>query len=153
MSGINEFLAQMDKTGEKGIFIIGATNKPELLDPAVLRAGRLEKKYYIGVPDKLAREAIFRLYLEKRPYDFGLDYGLLAELTRNYVSADLELIVNNASRAALKAHSKITMEVLRTEIAKVKQSISDDELKKYMRIKAIMNGEKNKAERPRIGFN
>ena len=67
MSGINEFLAQMDRTGEKGIFIIGATNKPDILDPAVLRAGRLEKKYYLGVPDKSAREALFKLYLAKRP--------------------------------------------------------------------------------------
>ena len=65
MSGINEFLAQMDRTGEKGIFIIGATNKPDLLDPAVLRAGRLEKKYYMGVPDKPSREALFKLYLNK----------------------------------------------------------------------------------------
>ena len=152
MSGINEFLAQMDRTGEKGIFIIGATNKPDVLDSAVLRAGRLEKKYYIGVPDKSAREALFKLYLEKRPYDFGIDYGLLADLTHNYVSADIQLIVNDASRAALKAHSKITMELLQNAISKVKQSISDNELKKYERIRAIMNGEKITSDRPRIGF-
>lgn len=152
MSGINEFLAQMDRTGEKGIFIIGATNKPDVLDSAVLRAGRLEKKYYIGVPDKAAREALFKLYLEKRPYDFGIDYGLLADLTHNYVSADIQLIVNDASRAALKAHSKITMELLQNAISKVKQSISDNELKKYDRIRAIMNGEKITSDRPRIGF-
>ena len=152
MSGINEFLAQMDRTGEKGIFIIGATNKPDVLDPAVLRAGRLEKKYYLGVPDKAAREALFKLYLEKRPYDFGLDYGLLADMTHNYVSADIQLIVNDASRAALKAHSKITMELLQNAISKVKQSISDNELKKYERIRAIMNGEKITSDRPRIGF-
>ena len=45
-----------------------------MIDPAILRAGRLEKKYYIGVPDMEARMALFKLYLEKRPYDFGLDY-------------------------------------------------------------------------------
>lgn len=153
MSGINEFLAQMDRTGEKGIFIIGATNKPDVLDPAVLRAGRLEKKYYIGVPDKSAREALFRLYLENRPYDFGIDYGKLADMTKNYVSADIQLIVNDASRAALKAHSKITMELLIDAIKKVKQSISDNDLKKYERIKAIMNGENpTTSNRPKIGF-
>lgn len=153
MSGINEFLAQMDRTGEKGIFIIGATNKPDILDPAVLRAGRLEKKYYLGVPDKSAREALFKLYLAKRPYDFGIDYGKLADLTENYVSADIQLIVNDASRAALKLRSKITMELLIQTIGTVKQSISNEELIRYDNIRAIMNGEKpQKSSRPTIGF-
>lgn len=152
MSGINEFLAQMDRTGEKGIFIIGATNKPDILDPAVLRAGRLEKKYYLGVPDKSAREALFKLYLANRPYDFGIDYERLAELTKNYVSADIQLIVNDASRTALKAHSKITMDLLMSAISRTKQSLSDGELQKYERIKAIMDGQKITSERPKIGF-
>lgn len=152
MSGINEFLAQMDRTGEKGIFIIGATNKPDILDPAVLRAGRLEKKYYLGVPDKSAREALFKLYLANRPYDFGIDYERLAELTKNYVSADIQLIVNDASRTALKAHSKITMELLMSAISRTKQSLSDSELQKYERIRAIMDGKKVTSERPKIGF-
>lgn len=152
MSGINEFLAQMDRTGEKGIFIIGATNKPDILDPAVLRAGRLEKKYYLGVPDKPAREALFKLYLKDRPYDFGIDYGKLAELTKNYVSADIQLIVNDASRSALKVHSKITMDLLTSFINKTKQSLSDSELQKYERIRAIMDGKKITSERPKIGF-
>lgn len=152
MSGINEFLAQMDRTGERGIFIIGATNKPDILDPAVLRAGRLEKKYYLGVPDKAAREALFKLYLKERPYDFGIDYEKLAELTKNYVSADIQLIVNDASRSALKARSKITMQLLESAISQVKQSISDNDLMKYERLKNIMNGEKIASERPKIGF-
>lgn len=153
MSGINEFLAQMDRTGEKGVFVIGATNKPEVLDPAVLRAGRLEKKYYIGVPDKTAREALFKLYLEKRPYDFGIDYVKLADMTKNYVSADIQLIVNDASRKALKHHSKITMNLLVDTISKTKQSLSDSELMKYEKIRANMNGEVVTSNRPRIGFN
>lgn len=153
MSGINEFLAQMDRTGEKGVFIIGATNKPDILDPAVLRAGRLEKKYYVGLPDKAAREALFRLYLKNRPYDFGLDYSLLADLTKNYVSADIQLIINDASRAALKAHSKITMTFLKATIRSVKPSLSDAELQRYEKIRALMSGERPANSRPRIGFN
>ncbi len=152
MSGINEFLAQMDRTGEKGIFIIGATNKPDVLDPAVLRAGRLEKKYFLGAPDFKARVALFRLYLEKRPYDFGIDYEELAFLTKNYVSADIQLIVNDASRAALKARSKITMNLLKVAIGNVKQSLSDSELRKYESIRAHMNRESSISKPPRIGF-
>lgn len=153
MSGINEFLAKMDRTGEKGVFIIGATNKPDVLDPAVLRAGRLEKKYYLGVPDKAAREALFRLYLESRPYDFGLDYSRLADITENYISADIQLIVNDASRTALKMRSKITMDILIQTIGNIKQSLSDDVLAKYDRIRAIMSGgTPTQQSRPKIGF-
>lgn len=153
MSGINEFLAQMDRTGEKGIFIIGATNRPDILDAAVLRAGRLEKKYYIGLPDKAAREALFRLYLKERPWDFGIDYAKLAGMTRNYLSADIKRIVNDAALDAVKANSNITMDILCAAIGRVKQSLSDQKLQEYERIKALMDGEApNKNARPKIGF-
>lgn len=154
-SAVNEMLAQMDRTGEKGIFIIGATNYPNMIDPAILRAGRLDKKYYVGVPDTEARMALFKLYLEQRPYDFGLDYQLLAELTKNYVSADIQLIVNDASRNALRQRSKITMDLLKSAINNVKPSLSANELSKYERIRAMMNGmaEKKSNGKPRIGFN
>lgn len=154
-SAVNEMLAQMDRTGEKGIFIIGATNYPNMIDPAILRAGRLDKKYYIGVPDIEARMALFRLYLNKRPYDFGLDYHQLADMTQGYVSADIQLIVNDASRNALRQHSKITMELLKVAITNTAPSLSNNELRKYERIRAMMNGEgmKKSDDRPRIGFN
>ncbi|MBX9140732.1 AAA family ATPase [Bacteroides stercoris] len=154
-SAVNEMLAQMDRTGEKGIFIIGATNYPNMIDPAILRAGRLDKKYYIGVPNIEARIALFRLYLKKRPYDFGLDYHQLADMTQGYVSADIQLIVNDASRNALRQHSKITMELLKVAITNTAPSLSNNELRKYERIRAMMNGEEMKKsdDRPRIGFN
>lgn len=154
-SAVNEMLAQMDRTGEKGIFIVGATNYPNMIDPAILRAGRLDKKYYIGVPDVQARMALFKLYLEKRPYDFGLDYHQLADMTQGYVSADIQLIVNDASRNALRQHSKITMELLKVAITNTAPSLSNNELRKYKRIRAMMNGEEMKKsdDKPRIGFN
>ena len=153
LSAVNEMLAQMDRTGEKGIFIIGATNYPNMIDPAILRAGRLDKKYYIAPPDKKARELMLKMYLEKRPYDFGINYEHLADLTQNYVSADLKLIVDDASRKALVSKSKITQRILEEVIASTKPSLSDKELQKYERIKAEMNGEKIETnKRPKIGF-
>ena len=150
-SAVNEMLAQMDRTGERGIFIIGATNYPDMIDPAILRAGRLDKKYYIGTPDFEARKLMFELYLKSRPYDFGLDYDKLAQLTNNYVSADIELIVNDASRIALRNKSKITMAILEDVISRTKPSLTANELKKYLNIKAKMDGEVN-SSRPRIGY-
>ncbi|MCD8290127.1 MAG: AAA family ATPase, partial [Prevotella sp.] len=154
-SAVNEMLAQMDRTGERRIFIIGATNYPHTIDPAILRAGRLEKKYYIGAPDMNARIALFKLYLEKRPYDFGLDYDKLASLTENYVSSDIQLIINDAARNALELHSKITMELLISSINKTRPSLDAKELKRYEDIRIKMEGDvskKSNNERPHIGF-
>lgn len=153
LGAVNEMLAQMDRTGEKGIFIIGATNYPNMIDPAILRAGRLDKKYYLAPPDKRARELILKLYLQKRPYDFGIDYERLAEMTENYVSADLKLIVDDASRKALINKSKITQKILEEVILSTKPSLNRQELQKYEQIKALMNGEEIKTnKRPKIGF-
>lgn len=154
-SAVNEMLAQMDRTGERGIFIIGATNYPHTIDPAILRSGRLDKKYYIGVPDKEARIALFKLYLKNRPYDFGIDYNRLASLTENYVSADIQLIVNDAAREALKLRSKITMVILESIIKTIRPSLSSEELERYKDIKAKMDGElinRMDGKRTRIGF-
>lgn len=151
-SAVNEMLAQMDRTGEKGIFIIGATNYPNMIDSAILRAGRLDKKYYIGPPDFEARKLMFELYLKSRPYDFGLDYEKLAQLTTNYVSADIEMIVNDASRLALRNKSKITMAILENVIAGTKPSLNQSELNKYNQIKATIEGDAQEKPRRRVGF-
>ena len=147
-SAVNEMLAQMDRTGEKGIFIIGATNYPNMIDPAILRAGRLDKKYYIGTPDFEARKLMFELYLKSRPYDFGLDYDKLAQLTEDYVSSDIEMIINDASRIALRQKSKITMAILEDVISKTKPSLTAAELKKYLAIKSKMDGEASSSTPP-----
>ncbi|MDR2970153.1 MAG: AAA family ATPase [Tannerellaceae bacterium] len=153
-SAVNEMLAQMDRTGEKGIFIIGATNYPDMIDPAMLRAGRLEKKFYLPPPDFEARKAMFEMYLKSRPLDFGMDYEELSTLTENYVSADIEFLVKEASVLALKTKSRISMDMLKSVIKNTKPSVPLHELKKYESIKVKMDGEnvKKKNDRPRIGY-
>ena len=153
VSAVNELLANMDRLGEKGIFVIGATNFPHLMDPAILRSGRLDKKFFIGPPDFDARKAMFEMLLKKRPYDFGLDYDKLARLTENYVFSDLKLIINDASRAALITKSKITMAILEKTIMETKSSLSQKDIEKYNIIKAEMDGSNSVAKpRSRIGF-
>jgi transitional endoplasmic reticulum ATPase len=153
-SAVNEMLAQMDRTGEKGIFIIGATNYPDMIDPAMLRAGRLEKKFYLPPPDFEARKSMFEMYLKNRPLDFGIDYDQLSKMTENYVSADIEFLVNEAARLALKAKSRISMKILEEVIKNTKPSIPLQELRKYELIKAKMEGEniERKDYQPKIGF-
>jgi transitional endoplasmic reticulum ATPase len=148
-SAVNEMLAQMDRTGEKGIFVIGATNLPQSIDPAILRSGRIDKKFYVAPPDFEARKAMFEMLIKKRPFDFGLDYDKLAKLTENYVFSDLTLIINDASRNALKAKSKITMAILEEVIKKTKPSLTPQDIEKYNKVKIQLEGG---GSRPRIGF-
>lgn len=154
-SAVNEMLAQMDRTGEKGIFIIGATNYPDMIDPAMLRSGRLEKKFYLPPPDFKLRKALFEMSLNirKKVLDFGIDYDRLSNLTENYVSSDIESIVNEATSIAMADDSRITMNLLENVIKSFKP-FPKDELRKYQTIKAKMDGEniEHKNERPRIGF-
>lgn len=149
-SAVNEMLAQMDRTGEKGIFIIGATNYPDMIDPAMLRAGRLDKKFYLPPPDFDARKEMFEMYLKNRPLDFGMDYDRLSILTANYVSSDIEFLVNEASRFALKEKSRITMAILENVIESTKPSVPLYELQKYEKARAKMNGENT--AKTKIGF-
>mgnify|MGYP003645051886 CR=1 FL=1 len=152
-SAVNEMLAQMDRTGEKGIFIIGATNYPQHIDPAMLRAGRLDKKFYLPPPEIDARKQMFEMYLKKRPLDFGINYEQLARITENFVSSDIELLVNDSARIALKTKKRISMELLEEVIKKAKPSVSFEELQKYhdAHIKMERDGGADPNER-RIGF-
>lgn len=145
-SAVNEMLAQMDRTGEKGVFVIGATNYPNMIDPAMLGSGRLEKKFYVGPPDKEARRALFELNLKDRYTDFGIDYNKLADLTENYVSADMEFIVNEASRVAFNKDVKITMDLLMQTIENIQPSIPLEELKKFEEIRAQIEREANQCQ-------
>ena len=98
----------------------------------------------------------FSCILKKRPYDFGLDYEKLASLTENYVSSDIQLIVNDAARCALKQHCNITMALLEEAIQNTRPSLNAEEIKRYDAIRARMEGEtlkKQDTQRRRIGFN
>jgi len=154
-SAVNEMLAQMDRTGEKGIFIIGATNYPDMIDPAMLRSGRLEKKFYLPPPDFKLRKALFELSLNlrKKVLDFGIDYDRLSVLTENYVSSDIESIVNEVTSIAMAEDSRITMSLLESVVKSFKP-FPKEELLKYQMIRDKMDGEKivPKIEKPRIGF-
>ena len=152
-SAVNEFLAQMNNCGDDGVFVIGATNRPNSIDPAILRAGRLDKIIYLPPPDMEARELMFKLYLEKRPRELGLNYSDLAKATENYVSSDIKFLCDEASRSALKKDTRISKEILLETIKSNRPSISFKELNSYVAIKSKMEGLlENNNGRPRIGF-
>lgn len=153
-SAVNEFLAQMNNCGEDGIFIIGATNRPNAIDPAILRSGRLDKHIYLPPPDFEARKLMLELYLKKRPTEIGINYETLAKATENYVSSDIKFIADESARKALKEKSRITESIILEIIKNKKSSLSKEQLQEYLHIKAKMEGDNNtdSNNRPRIGF-
>lgn len=99
---VSQFLQEFNELeNAKNLIMIAATNRPDHLDPAILRSGRLDKKIYLGPPDEKARKELFRMYIEKagRPSE-KLDYDELAKLSDGYVSADIEAICDEVARDA-----------------------------------------------------
>lgn len=153
-SAVNEFLAQMNNCGDDGVFIIGATNRPNAIDPAVLRSGRLDKHIYLPPPDLEAREKMFRIYLEKRPTELGIRYEEIAEGTKDFVSSDIKMICDEASRSALKSGKKISNEIILEVIKNTHSSLSQQELEKYLTIKRKFDNipDSEKSNTNQIGF-
>ena len=96
---VNEFLTHLNDAGKNGILVVGATNQPELIDKAILRSGRLDKKIYVMPPDFDARKHLFKMYLSGRLIE-NIDYDTLAGQTVNYSCADIEFICNESARIA-----------------------------------------------------
>lgn len=132
---VNEFLAQMTECGKDGVFMIAATNRPEKIDPAIMRTGRMDKVIYLPPPDVAARIEMMKMLLKKRPTTGVFDYDSLADKTANYVSSDITFIINEASRKALKERAKITFEHIIEVINNFPPSISVKEIKRYEEFK------------------
>lgn len=159
---VNEFLTQLDNIGESGVFVVGSTNKPDSIDIAALRAGRIEQLYYVSPPDFEARKGIFKLYLKDRSRDVGLKYNELAEMTEDYVSSDIKLIIDKTSRKAInekkkgnREESKITMNDLKFIIKSQKPTVKKSVLLEYENLRKRIEGDsddEDNNERTKIGF-
>ena len=109
---VNEFLAQMNNCGEKGIFIIGTTNNKDLIDPAVLRTGRLDYHVEIPKPDRIQRVELFRVCLQNRPMESDIDFESLAMSTDGFTASDIAFVVNKAALAAAKGNLLISTDIV-----------------------------------------
>jgi len=129
---INEFLMQFNDAGDNGILIVGATNRPHLIDTAIMRSGRMDKRIYVSPPDFEARKEMFKLCLSGRPYEADIDFEKLSEMTEYFVSSDIELIVTEVARLAVaEDRNSITYKMIVSVISKFKPSISQHEIAYY----------------------
>ncbi|MFN2190399.1 MAG: ATP-dependent zinc metalloprotease FtsH, partial [Candidatus Promineifilaceae bacterium] len=118
---LNQILVEMDGFDtDTHIIILAATNRPDILDPALMRPGRFDRRVVIDRPDIRGREAIFRVHVRGKPLASSVDLGILAKATPGFVGADIENTVNEAALLAARRDKKvISMSELQEAIERV----------------------------------
>lgn len=118
---LNQLLVEMDGFGvNQGIIIMAATNRPDILDPALLRPGRFDRQVVVGAPDVKGREAIFKVHSKNKPLADDVNVEVLARRTPGFTPADIENLMNEAAiLTARKREKKIQMETIEEAITKV----------------------------------
>ena len=118
---LNQLLVEMDGfDSNQGIIILAATNRADVLDPALLRPGRFDRQIYVNVPDVRGREGIIKIHAKNKPIEEGVDFKDIARLTSGFTGADIENFLNEAAiLAARDGRLTITMEDITEGINKV----------------------------------
>jgi len=132
---VNQLLTEMDGIqATKDVVVIGATNRPDILDPALLRPGRFDRIIYVPPPDEEARYEILKIHTRKMPLADDVDLRELARRMENYTGADIEAVVIEAGLAAARENinvEKVTMRHFYMAMEKVKPSLTEDVRKEY----------------------
>ena len=118
---LNQLLVEMDGFGvNQGVIVMAATNRPDILDPALLRPGRFDRQIVVGAPDVKGREAIFKVHSKNKPLADDVNIEVLARRTPGFTPADIENLMNEAAiLTARKREKKIHMETIEEAITKV----------------------------------
>ena len=149
---VNEFLSQLNNCSERGIFVIGTSNRPEKIDPAILRTGRMDKMVYIPMPDVEARKELFKIHLADRYCDESIDLDELAKQSDGYVASDIGFMVNASALEAAMADVPISQELVLAEMRKARRSVTQDDAADYERMRKKFEQQTPRQERRRIGF-
>ncbi|MDS0525292.1 ATP-dependent zinc metalloprotease FtsH [Clostridium sp. SHJSY1] len=118
---LNQLLVEMDGFGvNEGIIMIAATNRPDILDPALLRPGRFDRQIVVGAPDVKGREDILKVHTKKKPLDESVSLGILAKRTPGFSGADIENLANEAALLSVRrGKKKISMQEMEEAITRV----------------------------------
>ena len=134
-------LAEIDGLeGLKDVTVIGATNRPDMIDPALLRPGRFDRIVLVDVPDEASRRQILAVHTKNTPLAKDVDLEELNKLTEGFVGADVEALVREASMNALRRDMD-SKEVYKADfedaLMRVKPSVSVDTAKRYKKIEEL----------------
>ncbi len=148
---VNQLLAEMDGMEElRAVMVLGATNRPDMIDPALLRPGRFDELVYVPVPDREARREIFGAHTAKMALEPGMDLGKLAELTERFTGADIAGVCTRAGFYALRENAEarqVTMEHFLRAVKDAIPSVTPEMEGEYEKL-----ARKVKQQGSRIGF-
>lgn len=118
---LNQLLVEMDGFGvNEGVIVMAATNRADILDPAILRPGRFDRQVYVGRPDVKGREAILKVHAKGKPFAKEVDFEIVAKTTAGFTGADLENLLNEAAlHTARDGKKEIDMEEIQKAFVKV----------------------------------
>ena len=137
---LNQLLAEMDGIEDlTNVIVVGATNRPDMLDPALMRPGRFDRIVYVPVPDKEGRLQILKIHTQNMPLDKSVDIDMLAEETEGYTGADIESLAREAAMLALRediSADKIHKKHFNEAMQRVSPSVSDNDRQKYKKIES-----------------
>jgi len=149
---VNQLLSEMDGLEElRGVVVIGATNRPDIIDPALLRPGRFDELIMVPVPDKESRKKILQVHLQKAPLAEDVNIDELIDLTDQYTGADIASLVRKAGRLALRedmASEKISHRHFLAALEEIGPSVTPDTMKYYAKMaKELRKKASREAER------
>lgn len=141
---VNQLLAEMDGLEDlKNVIVIGATNRPDMIDPALLRSGRFDRLIMIGPPDRDGRLEILRIHASRIPNSEDVNLEELAELTDGYVGADLGALCREAVLLALRENENaeiVEMKHYLEALKRVRPSVEESMISYYERISERFRG-------------
>ena len=152
---ISQILTELDGLEElRDVTVIAATNRPDIIDPALLRPGRFDRHIYVTLPDKEARKEIFRIHTKKKPLAKDVDLDKLAEKTEGYTGSDIATLCNEAVMNAIREHINKGGAIEKEKLKKVKvrakhfeealkkvAPISKKEVERYVKIASQFGAE------------
>jgi len=148
---VNQLLTEMDGIEKlKSVVVIAATNRPDILDPALLRPGRFDRVVYVPPPDKKGRLEIFKVHTKNMPLAEDVDLEKLAEITEGYTGADIEAVCREAALNALREDpkaKKVHMKHFEKALEIVSPSVSSEDAELYDRLVKVLK--KSRAKIPK----
>ena len=155
---INQLLTELDGIEElKNVVVIAATNRPEIIDPALIRSGRFDRLVFVGAPDRSGRKEIFNIHLNDVPVSDEVNIDELADLTDNYVGSDIESLCREAVMLALRENFEteiVEMRHFHESLKKVRPALVEGMVEYYEKLQEQFKGGANKKEEQKsyIGY-
>jgi transitional endoplasmic reticulum ATPase len=149
---VNQLLTELDGIESlKGVTVIAATNRPDMIDPAIMRPGRVDRNVEVDTPDLESREKIFQVHTEGMPLGADVDLKELAERTEDYVGSDIESICREAGMNSLRdnpENEEVTMEDFEAALEEVTPTATEENIEMYKKMAQKMNDIDTEEETP-----